>query len=95
MVATGWLDMGKQQIDQESTVHDLESKLGLLAAEWRSNYSNPDLQTALVREYHSTIEQLYNIGWDDEIDIENCLPDNLMPTHYRERNPRYYGKASW
>jgi hypothetical protein len=61
----------------------LISHLGELAARWRGSRKD-----GLVQEYHTTMQQLYDLGWDDDIDMDGELPDELMPEEYLKRNNR-------
>lgn len=64
----------------------LEFLLGDLAAEWRGSYDQPEKQRAIVISYHQTLQQLYDLGWDAELDRESHLPEEYMPEEYIKRN---------
>jgi hypothetical protein len=68
----------------------LEFLLGDLAAQWRGSYDRPEAQQTIVREYHQTMDMLYNLGWDAELDLESHLPDGLMPEEYVKRNAGFF-----
>jgi hypothetical protein len=65
----------------------LESKLCILASSWRGSWGDPLKQEEIVREYHTTMEKLYSLGWDAVLDIDCELPDRLMPEEYLRRHP--------
>jgi hypothetical protein len=59
---------------------ELEFQLGHLAAEWAKTQ-----KPALIKRYHDIYHELRSLGWDDVIDIEAELPDELMPQEYLNR----------
>lgn len=64
----------------------LEFLLGDLAAQWRE-YESPEKQSEIVREYHSIMESLYELGWDGYLGWDSELPTGLMPEQYlKKRN---------
>ncbi|MCB0197120.1 MAG: hypothetical protein KDJ65_34555 [Anaerolineae bacterium] len=63
----------------------LEFCLGDLAAQWRE-YESPEKQKEIVREYHATMESLFELGWDGFLSLDSELPDELLPKRYRERH---------
>ena len=69
----------------DPTIIQLEDRLGDLAGDWRSAHGRPEQQAALVRAYHATMEQLFQLGWDAgvaNLGYEQTLPDELMPAEY-------------
>lgn len=36
-----------------------------------------------VMEYHLTLDKLQEIGWNGSLDVDEELPDDLMPQHYK------------
>lgn len=58
----------------------LEDRLGDLAGMWRGTYDEK-----VVQEYHATMARLYELGWNDVLDMESELPDSLMPEEYLRR----------
>lgn len=63
----------------------LEDHLGTLAARWRAAQGHLQRQGAIVQEYHETLSQLSQRGWDAEaanLEHESTLPDEFMPTGY-------------
>ena len=65
----------------------LEDRLGELAARWREAYARPgDREHEIHHEYVATIERLYELGWDDVLDIDSVLRDALMPAEYLRRH---------
>lgn len=67
-------------------MNQLQGHLGDLAADWRDVARGLDGQDQIVREYHATMERLYELGWDDVLDVEAELPDYLMPGEYLRRH---------
>ena len=66
----------------------LEFHLGDLAAAWRGSIGHSERQTQIVHDYHSTMEQLYTLGWSSILDIESELLESLMPSEYLKCHPR-------
>lgn len=67
----------------------LEDRLGDLAAEWRGVVEQSERASAIIHEYHATMERLIEMGWDAsvaELDYEDLLPDNIMPEVYLRRH---------
>jgi hypothetical protein len=77
-------------MDKQASYDYLLSRLGHLAYRWRGSSSNPELQEQIVLQYHATVQALYELGWDDIIDIDSELPEPLMPERYLMRNPSFY-----
>jgi hypothetical protein len=65
----------------------LQSHLGHLAAEWRGALGGAERQRAIVQDYHATMRRLYELGWDDILDIDAELPRDLMPEEYYHPPP--------
>jgi hypothetical protein len=59
----------------------LEKHLGYLAAVWRKTKAEN-----IVREYHTTMKLMYELGWDGVLDFESELIDELMPEAYLRRH---------
>jgi hypothetical protein len=71
----------KYEIPHPATIiATLERLLIQTALVWREN---PTAES--VRLYHEIYDQLIELGWNGAIDIDAELPDDLMPTHYREQ----------
>lgn len=70
-------------------MRQLQFILGNLAAEWRGQArgDSDDKQAEIVEEYHSIMNQLYEMEWDAILDIVAELPDELMPEEYILRHP--------
>ena len=60
-------------VDSE-TVNRLEDELGDLAVRWRRKPDN-----AIVTMYHQLYKRLVKLGWDQSLDVESRLPNELMP----------------
>jgi hypothetical protein len=76
--------------EQKHTLQKLEISLGHLAAEWRGSFNDPEIQDSIVRQYHVAVQRLYELGWNEIIDIESELPEELMPREYLDLNPPFY-----
>ena len=63
----------------------LQSRLGELAGMWRSANRRDEKESKeeIVQEYHAIMAQLYQLGWEDELDYDAILPYELMPEEYR------------
>lgn len=72
----------------DPVLRHLENRLADLAGEWRGVRRGVDGQDDIVREYHEIMEKLYSLGWDGILNIDDELPDRLMPEEYRRRHPR-------
>jgi hypothetical protein len=69
-------------IETDAQILDaLESKLGRLAARWRGT-EDEDEAAALVRQYHSILRCMIELGYRDSLDVDAELPDALMPDEY-------------
>jgi len=68
-------------------LRSLQAYLGTLAGMWRHARRTNDHQRQheLVQAYHATLARLYELGWDDGLDIDAELPDRLMPEEYFHR----------
>jgi hypothetical protein len=73
------LDPDKQYSlpEPETKIEALVIQLYRTAGNWRKT-KNPEY----VQQYHAIYDELRALGWDDAIDIEGELPNNLMPQHY-------------
>jgi hypothetical protein len=69
-------------------LRELEENLCALAGAWAGSYGNPSRQEEIVHEYHTTMSQLYSLGWDGTLDLECKLPSELMPKEYLRRHPK-------
>ena len=76
-------------------LRQLEFRLGDLVGEWRGSFDSSLKQEQIVQEYHSTMQLLYDLGWDDILDAESELPDQLMPPEYLRRHPTLDSKIVW
>ncbi len=65
------------------TMDRLEDELGDLAVQWRRK---PDHAT--VKKYHRLYKQLVELGWDQSLDVESHLPNELMPQEYHDLRAR-------
>ena len=72
----------------DAIYNELNYKLAELAGEWRET-KNPDV----VRRYHHVLLCLMELGWDDNLDVELELPDDLMPAEYFQRYERRTEKS--
>lgn len=64
-------------------------KLANLAGEWRGT-KKPEL----VQRYHHVLLALLELGWDDELDVELELPNELMPAEYFLRYEKMTANAA-
>lgn len=73
----------------DPVLRNLQKQLGILAAELRGmpQEDTDEKQRQIVEEYRATMDQLYELGWDDILDIEAELPEHLMPEEYTKRHP--------
>lgn len=62
----------------------LESRLAELVGIW-GKYESEESQHQAVLEYHQVMAELYELGWDTEIDIDHYLPVELMPQYYIDK----------
>lgn len=67
-------------------LHELESYLGDLAAQWRTVARGLEHQDDIVSEYHDTLKQMFSHGWRGSLDVESELPDALLPAFYLEQD---------
>ncbi len=82
--------MPKHAVDElgiplDPELKKLEFHLGHLAAYWRGSGDNQVLSAEIVKEYHSTMAKLYELGWDGELNYDSELPERLMPHEYWKR----------
>lgn len=54
--------------------------LGNIAGEWRETHDEK-----FVEEYYGQYQKLCDLGWKGYLDIEELLPDDLMPEDYLKR----------
>lgn len=71
------------------TLHQLYRELANLAGTWRSTQpsdgTDAPIHAEIVEQYHKKFQELIDLGWDWQalnIDVENMLPDALMPDLY-------------
>ncbi|MCI0711418.1 MAG: hypothetical protein L0154_14790 [Chloroflexi bacterium] len=64
----------------DPTFDRIMDELGWLAGAWRETK-----EQAYVTKYQVLLRALLEMGWDDELDVELLLPDDLMPTEYFAR----------
>lgn len=68
--------------DQFKLIEELVNRLSDLAMEWRSK---PQHDPKIVDQYHSTMDQLWTLGWDGRtLAVDSQLPDRLMPKYFLE-----------
>lgn len=65
--------------DNADLLRKLEDQLFQLARSWRKT-RKPEL----VKEYHSVMEQMFQLGWNGHLDLACELPYELMPKIYFE-----------
>jgi hypothetical protein len=73
--------------NESEFIDKLEIRLSDLAIKWRSTHFQGNLEDAskAIEEYHSTMDQLWLLGWDGEVlPPEAELPDELMPQYFIE-----------
>lgn len=74
----------------------ISSADGDLAAQWRAAHGDLGGHKALVEAYYKVIKDLYDRGWDGELNLESHLPDEFMPAEYVMRNPHIrLNPAAW
>lgn len=78
--------------DKHRQIYTLESRLCDLAYRWRTLHSIGDFAEAneVVQQYHVTMAQLWDLGWNANLDAEGALPDELMPAYFMD-----YWKKEW
>ena len=64
----------------------LEDFLSHLAGMWTHNPGEA-IQEAIVVLYGKVVDQLYVLGWDKIIQIDDLLLEELMPESYLVRHP--------
>ena len=69
--------------DPNPVYDKLGHRLAELAAAWRTHKTQD-----LVERYHHVLLTLLELGWNDNLDVELELPDELMPAAYFERYER-------
>lgn len=55
----------------------LQHQLSELAGEWRTTKRDETVQ-----QYHAVLKTLMLMGWRGSLDVENELPDELLPYDY-------------
>lgn len=76
-------------------INELLNRLGDLAATWRGLIGEDDKREVVQLDYAHTVEQLYALGWDDFLDIEDRLPYPHLPESYRTKHPQRLRKLDW
>ena len=79
----------------DPVLRNLQKKLGHLAATWRGMQNTPDAQAEIVKEYCSVMSKLYSMGWDDILDADAELPEELLPAEYKKRHPPMKSNNWW
>jgi hypothetical protein len=69
----------------------LEIYLSDLAAKFRGA-DTLEYQDTIVEEYHTTMQRLYDLGWDAVLDVDAELPEDDMPSEYKKRHPCFRGR---
>lgn len=94
-MAANWGNGGAYSSDP--SVRQLQIKLGELAALWRGSIGDQEREDAAIKAYYNTLEQLYATGWNDVLDWDSELPDELMPQKYRDLHLQRAsrGKTNW
>jgi hypothetical protein len=92
--------MRKHEIDDiglptDPELRRLQFELGDLVGAWVEAYGEPERQEQIVREYHDTLHQMYQLGWSGVLAADSELPKALMPREYVEKNARRYSKGVW
>ena len=67
-------------LSDDPTFDAMMHELGYLVGIWRETKSQE-----YVRKYQILCRALLDMGWDDELDFELLLPENLMPREYFNR----------
>ncbi|MEO1286715.1 MAG: hypothetical protein AAFV93_03030 [Chloroflexota bacterium] len=67
-------------LSDDPTFDAMMHELGILAGTWRETKD-----TAYVKKYQILCRALLDMGWDDELDFELLLPQELMPEEYYTR----------
>lgn len=72
---------------KKAAIPGMVERIRFLAKRWREDHSaRPDSAQLMIDEYRETIDELYEYGWDDELDDESLLPRHLMPEAYLRRH---------
>jgi hypothetical protein len=64
-------------------VNEMERSLALLAGRWRSRQNTPDAES-IARQYQAILRCMIELGYQDSLDVDSELPDELMPQEYFE-----------
>lgn len=67
-------------LSDDPTFDAMMHELGYLAGAWRETKNDE-----YVKKYQILCRALLDMGWDDELDFELLLPDELMPQEYFDR----------
>ncbi|MEM9954850.1 MAG: hypothetical protein AAF846_24805 [Chloroflexota bacterium] len=68
------------RLSDDPTFNTIMHELGCLAGTWRKTKNHE-----YVKKYQILCRALLEMGWNDELDLETLLPDNIMPKEYFER----------
>jgi hypothetical protein len=63
------------------TFDELGHRLAEIAATWRSTKASD-----LVERYNAILLSLIELGYNEALDIELCLPDEFMSFEYRQKH---------
>ena len=72
---------------ESELIDKLEVHLSHLAMKWRSLHFQKELEDAskIVDQYHTTMDQLWSLGWDGgDLLPDSELPNELMPKYFLE-----------
>lgn len=73
---------------EDETLFNMQSQLGILAGMWRGEKRrNGKRSRQLVADYHATMREMLERGWDGDLDVDAELPLKLMPREYFELRP--------
>lgn len=65
---------------EDPTFDRIMDELGWLAEVW-----DETKEQSYLTKYQVLLRALLEMGWDDELDLELLLPDDLMPQEYFTR----------
>jgi hypothetical protein len=60
---------------------EMERSLSTLAARWRSRQQTTEAES-IVHQYQAILRCMIELGYQDSLDVESELPDELMPQEY-------------
>jgi hypothetical protein len=86
------MDSTGQNNNVPARLKELESQLCKLAMEWRSTKED---RQKIKEKYHSTMQLMFSLDWDDILDIDCELPNDDMPQEYLDRHPYVPTSGSW